>query len=156
MRGIIANTKKSSHDGKDIVPIMEEILESGGECRLKVTGSSMTPILIHKRDSVILRTPKGKTLKKGDIVFIKRKSGEYVLHRIYKILKDGFIMNGDAQTWTEFVEFDQVIGVVNQINRKSKNINCNNLFYKFIVNIWMILRPLRKIIFKVYGIIRFK
>ena len=65
-------------------------------------------------------------------------------------------MNGDAQIWTEFVEFDQVIGIVSQINRNSKNINCNNLFYKFIVNIWMILRPLRKIIFKVYGIIRFK
>ena len=156
MRGIIANTKKSSHDGKDIVPIMEEILESGGQCRLKVTGYSMTPILKHKRDSVVLTTAKGKVLKRGDIVFIKRKSGEYVLHRVYKILENGFIMNGDAQTWTEFVEFDQVIGIISQINRNSKDISVNNLFYKFIVNIWMLLRPLRKIIFKTYGILRFK
>ena len=156
MRAIISKSKKSSYNGKDIVPIIEEVLESGGECRLKVTGYSMTPILIHKRDSVILKTAKGKVLKRGDIVFIKRRTGEYILHRIYKILENGFIMNGDAQTWTEFVEFDQVIGVVNQINRNSRDININNLFYKFIINIWMLLRPLRKIIFKVYGIIRIK
>ena len=72
----------NAKNGKDIVPIKEEIIENGGSCKLRVTGYSMTPILKHLRDSVILTSPTMRKIKKGEIVFIQRKTGEYVLHRV--------------------------------------------------------------------------
>ena len=99
------NRNFNGKEGKEIVPIMEEIINSGGQCKLRVTGYSMTPILKHLRDSVILTSPRIRKIKKGEIVFIQRKTGEYVLHRVLKIIDDEtFIMNGDAQQWVEVVK----------------------------------------------------
>ena len=41
------NRNFNGKEGKEIVPIMEEIINSGGQCKLRVTGYSMTPILKH-------------------------------------------------------------------------------------------------------------
>ena len=93
------NTSKfNSRDGKEIVPIMEEIINNGGQCKLRVTGYSMTPILKHLRDSVILTSIDNRPIKKGEIIFIQRQSGQYVLHRVMKIIdQDTFIINGAEQ-----------------------------------------------------------
>ncbi|MGM9533790.1 MAG: S24/S26 family peptidase, partial [Intestinibacter sp.] len=96
--------KNTSYSEKDLVPIMEEVIQSGGSCKLKVTGYSMTPTLRHLKDSVVLVSPEKRQPKKNEIVFIKRDTGKHVLHRIRKIIDDqSFIMNGDAQQWTEVV-----------------------------------------------------
>ena len=128
--------------GRELVPLIKDIIESNGEFKLLVTGNSMSPILKNERDSVFLR--RVNNIKKGDIVFIKREKGEYILHRVYKILSNNkFIMNGDAQAWTEVVDNNQVIGVVYKIERNGKEILCSNAIYRFIVYIWMLLRPIR-------------
>lgn len=150
---ILEHKVNTAYNGDKIVPIIEEILNSGGECRLKVTGYSMSPILKHNRDSVVLISPNTNP-KRGDIVFIRRKSGEYILHRVYKVLEDGVIMNGDAQQWTEYVEFKQVIGVVKYINRNGRDFSNDNVIYKFIVSFWMILKPFRRYIFRLVAYLR--
>ena len=110
--------KNTSYNEKDIVPIMEEVIKSGGSCKLRVTGYSMNPTLRHLKDSVVLVSPQKRKPLKNEIVFIKRASRKHVLHRIRKIIdNDCFIMNGDAQQWTEVVRFDQVIGVVESFYR---------------------------------------
>lgn len=43
--------KNTSYSEKDLVPIMEEVIQSGGSCKLKVTGYSMTPTLRHLKDT---------------------------------------------------------------------------------------------------------
>ena len=144
------NYKYNSKDGKEIVPIMEEIIKNGGKCKLRVTGYSMTPILKHLRDSVILTSPKERSIKKGEIVFIQRKNGQYVLHRVYKIMdEETFIMNGDAQQWVEIVKNNQVIGVCSSIVRNNKQISCDNLVYKIIIKLWQFFMPIRHYIFKI-------
>ena len=143
------NKEFNGKDGKEIVPIMEEIIKSGGQCKLRVTGYSMTPILKHLRDSVILTSPQNRAIKKGEIVFIQRDTGQYVLHRVLKIIDDEtFVMNGDAQQWTEIVKNKQVIGVCSKIIRKDKEISCDNLLYKLIIKVWQCSMPIRHIIFK--------
>lgn len=140
-------------DGKEIVPIMEEIIKNGGKCKLRVTGYSMTPILKHLRDSVILKSPENRPIKKGEIVFIKRHTGQFVLHRVYKIIDEKtFVMNGDAQQWVEIVNNDQVIGVCSSIIRNNTEISCDNWKYKSIIKIWQFFRPIRNYIFKVNAI----
>ncbi|WP_419725204.1 S24/S26 family peptidase [Terrisporobacter petrolearius] len=142
-------------DGKEIVPIMEEIIKNGGQCKLRVTGYSMTPILKHLRDSVILTSSRNRPIKKGEIVFIKRKTGQFVLHRVYKIIDDNtFVMNGDAQQWIEVVKNDQVIGVCSKIIRDNREISCDNWKYRSIIEIWQFFRPIRNYIFKINNIMK--
>ena len=149
------NRNFNGKEGKEIVPIMEEIINSGGQCKLRVTGYSMTPILKHLRDSVILTSPRIRKIKKGEIVFIQRKTGEYVLHRVLKIIDDEtFIMNGDAQQWVEVVKNNQVIGVCCKIVRDNKEISCDNLIYKCVIKIWQLFMPIRHIIFKMNATIK--
>ena len=81
--------KNTSYNEKDIVPIMEEVIKSGGSCKLRVTGYSMNPTLRHLKDSVVLVSPQKRKTLKNEIVFIKRDSGKHVLHRIIKIIDNG-------------------------------------------------------------------
>ncbi|WP_270304432.1 S24/S26 family peptidase [Terrisporobacter petrolearius] len=142
-------------DGKEIVPIMEEIIKNGGHCKLRVTGYSMIPILKHLRDSVILTSSRNRPIEKGEIVFIRRNTGQFVLHRVYKIIDDNtFVMNGDAQQWLEVVKNDQVIGVCSKIIRDNREISCDNWKYKSIIKIWQFFRPIRNYIFKINNIMK--
>ena len=147
--------KNTSYSEKDLVPIMEEVIQSGGSCKLKVTGYSMIPTLRQLKDSVVLVSPQKRQPKKNEIVFIKRDTGKHVLHRIRKIInEDCFIMNGDAQQWTEVVRFDQVIGVVESFYRGDKEISCDNIKYKTYIKLWSICKPIRPLIFKFRNLIR--
>ena len=134
---------------------MEEVIQSGGSCKLKVTGYSMTPTLRHLKDSVVLVSPEKRQPKKNEIVFIKRDTGKHVLHRIRKIIDDqSFIMNGDAQQWTEVVRFNQVIGVVDSFYRGDKEVSCDNIKYKTYVKLWVLCKPIRPLIFKFRNLVR--
>ena len=129
--------KNTSYSEKDIVPIMEEVIKSGGSCKLRVTGYSMNPP------------------KKDEIVFIKRDTGKHVLHRIRKIINDEcFIMNGDAQMWTEIVRFDQVIGVAESFYRDEKLISCDSKRYKIYMKLWVLCKPIRPLIFRMASVVR--
>lgn len=150
---MINNTDKC-YSAETIVPIMKEIIKSGRECRLTVTGNSMSPTLKHKRDSVILVSPEKRYVKKGEIVFIQRDSGEYILHRVYKTYNDYFVMNGDNQQWYENVDYRQVIGVAKKIIRNNREISCDNRIYKLYVFIWMSLKNYRSQIYKGYSLIK--
>ncbi len=147
--------KNTSYSEKDLVPIMEEVIQSGGSCKLKVTGYSMTPTLRHLKDSVVLVSPEKRQPKKNEIVFIKRDTGKHVLHRIRKIIDDqSFIMNGDAQQWTEVVRFNQVIGVVDSFYRGDKEVSCDNIKYKTYVKLWVLCKPIRPLIFRFRNLVR--
>ena len=147
--------KNTSYSEKDLVPIMEEVIQSGGSCKLKVTGYSMTPTLRHLKDSVVLVSPEKRKPKKNEIVFIKRDTGKHVLHRVRKIIDDkAFIMYGEAQQWTEVVRFDQVIGVVESFYRGDKEISCDNKKYKMYVKLWVLCKPIRPLIFRFRNLVR--
>ena len=79
---------------QDIWPVIEEKLNSGAEVTINPGGISMKPLVIPKRDSVILKKPP-ETLKKYDVALYRRKSGQFVLHRVVGIEADGYVMCGD-------------------------------------------------------------
>lgn len=134
-------------DMKRLEPSIKEIVGAGGNVKLVVTGQSMMPTLIEYRDSVILAKP-GK-LKKSDIVLYQRTNGEYVLHRIVKITKNGFGMCGDNQTKIEYpVLPDKIIAVVLAIVRNGELININNLKYVISSFVWTNFISLRPFMLK--------
>ena len=134
-------------DMKILEPSIREIIDAGGIVRLTVTGQSMLPTLVERRDSVLLTKP--EKLKKTDIVLYRRTNGDYVLHRIVKISKDGLHMCGDNQIKVEHpVLPEQVIAVVSAIIRKGKQIEITNLRYRISAIVWSNFIPLRPFLFK--------
>ena len=74
----------------------ESALLENGELVFTPGGISMLPLLRHHENPVVLHPVTGR-LQKGDAVFYKRPSGQYVLHRIIKVRKDSYDLCGDNQ-----------------------------------------------------------
>lgn len=130
--------------GQELVPLIKQTLETGGEFKLLVTGTSMFPFMKHMRDSVILTHPSNRPVMRGEIVLIQRDSNTLVLHRVVKMVAGGFIMNGDAQLWDEHIPLYQVIAIASKLERNGRKISCDNNVYRFFSTAWILLRPIRR------------
>jgi len=138
---------KTDFDLKEYVSLIEEVIESGGEFRLFPRGTSMMPLLRQGKDSVILI--KSETApKKRDILFYKRSSGQFVLHRIVGLSKDGsYVLCGDNQTALEKgITDEMIIATVSAVYRDERRIEKNTFGRKIYEFFWCIM-PLRKLVF---------
>ena len=127
-----------------LIEKMRTVTAAGGVFPLRVMGYSMNPTLGSARDIVYLVSPTQRPPKKGEIVFFVRPDGRGVLHRLIRVLPDGsFLINGDAQSWTETIQPQQVIAVVSHFRRKSRQISCDGRIYCMYVRLWELLRPVR-------------
>lgn len=134
--------------GQDLFPVIEEQLALGNRVCFTVSGTSMTPWIIHNRDQVELISAKGLTLKKGDIILFQPFSGKYVLHRITRIVSGGYITTGDGNLHRDgFIPPEAIIGKTVMIHRKGKNIDCSSLLWRIVFWIWMALFPIRRWLF---------
>lgn len=139
----------------EITDSVEKILADGALLPLYVSGSSMNPFLISRRDIVYLNKICDSDFKKEKIILFKRSNGNFVLHRIKKVLPDGILlMNGDAQTWTETVNKKQVIAVVSEIERKGKRKSAESLYWRAVNCFWSFLSPFRSLIMRVWFKVR--
>ena len=129
----------------DAIEVIEEVLASGGEFRIYPRGTSMLPLIVQNRDSVVLKRNLNGKLKKNDIAFYRRKSGQFVLHRVMKVCDDGtYVMCGDNQTDLEKgIEGEQIIAYVSQLYRKERAVKMDGFLYSFYVFVWSKM-PLRK------------
>ena len=129
------------------------LLNAGETLSLPVLGNSMSPFLVHQRDTVWLRKP-DRPLRKGDIVLYQRSNGAYILHRICQIREESFTMIGDAhQTPEPGITRDQIFGLVVRIERKGKILEPSSFWWKFFSLVWIRLIPLRRFFQKVYALI---
>lgn len=132
--------------------LFTEILDSGADLRMRVTGSSMAPT-IRDGDQVTLRKiPAGK-LVPGDIVWLIDNSGNSVVHRIMKkrvrLEKTCLHTKGDA-----LIEYDQwadeknILGKICRIEktragRPPRSINLETARWRaagFIITLFQIMR----------------
>lgn len=128
-----------------ILQLMEAAFSQGGSFDLVVTGSSMSPTLKPGRDMVRLVSPKGRKLRRMDLVFARCRSGGYMLHRVVRLRGDGTAtLNGDGQVWLEDV--DEILAVAEAIRRKGKWIPVSNVWYRLYVFFWAFTRPARNIL----------
>ena len=72
----------------ELMPLISERLSAGGSVRFSPHGTSMLPMLKDGRDQVVL-SPLPDKLKKYDLPLYRRENGQYVLHRIVKVVPEG-------------------------------------------------------------------
>ena len=122
---------------------------------LIVSGRSMTPFLVGGRDTVYLSRLE-RPVRRGDILLYQRKSGQYVLHRVWKVEGDGsFTMVGDAQVELEpGIREDQVIAIVTFALRKGKPMSPGFFWWEFFEKIWIRMVRLRPLFWKAYSLLR--
>ena len=143
-------------DTNEYVSVLRELAEEGRVVSMLVAGSSMSPFLCHNRDYIYFTRP-DRELRRGDMVFYQRDSGQYVMHRIYKKKTDGYYMVGDAQTQIEGpLRRDQIFALIIKVKRKEKIIRPGNFWWEFFEHVWIRIIPLRKVIEKVYSLLSWK
>lgn len=81
---------------KEQLPLMLEVLSSGAEYEILPRGESMLPLIRPGQDVVCLVAP--QALRRRDICLYRRANGQFVLHRLERIEKDGTLQfRGDNQ-----------------------------------------------------------
>ena len=136
------------------VSMLKELAEEGKEVRMVISGSSMSPFLEQERDSIFFTAPQ-RPLKKGDIVFYQRPSGQYVVHRICRVCPGGYEIAGDGQTELERgVKPEQIFAVVTKVERKGKILKQGSFWWEFFAHIWIYVIPFRRKIMKIYAAMR--
>ena len=117
---------------------------------LVISGNSMSPFLVHGRDTVYL-SRLDRPAKRGDVLLYKRDSGAYILHRVYKVGKDSYTMVGDAQTQLEQgIRQDQIIAIMTSALRKGKLQKKGSFWWEFFEKLWIRIIPLRPMLTKIY------
>lgn len=71
-----------------------EILARDGRLIYTNVGDSMLPLIREGRDLLVIEPPEGR-LKKYDIAFYRRDSGQYVLHRVLEVREHDYVICGD-------------------------------------------------------------
>ena len=127
---------------EELVKLLREQLSSGVAASLRVTGSSMHPMLRNRRDSVLL-APVSEPLKKGDIILYRRQNGQYVLHRIVRT-NDKLTCCGDNQWRSEQIDETQVIAAVSGFTRGDKTYAVTHTGYRCYRAVWTAIYPIRR------------
>ena len=136
-------------DTNEYVSVLRELAEEGRVVSMLIAGSSMSPFLCHNRDYIYFTRP-DRELRRGDMVFYQRDTGQYVMHRIYKKKEEGYYMVGDAQTQIEGpLRRDQIFALIIQVKRKGKIIRPGDFWWEFFEHVWIRIIPLRKIMVKI-------
>ena len=135
---------------EDVYPFIVESIKDGGQFVLYPRGTSMNPSIYEGKDCVVLEEIKEPM--RFDIVLYRRKSGQFVLHRIMKIKKGKYTMCGDNQyLFEKGLERQQLIAVVTEIRKEDGSVYDINKIHsdgkRFLKNpkkvINRLLQPLR-------------
>ncbi len=137
---------------ENLYPLIKEGIEANQEVKINVFGHSMEPF-IYNGDNVTLK--KFSEYKKNDVILYRRVNKAFVLHRIYKVKKDSFVLIGDHQTQKEYgITKDQIIAKVISYEKKGKTKYLKGFKYHLYLLIWnrllirKVILKLRRVFFK--------
>lgn len=135
---------------KILFTAIKEQLAEGRQAAFTVTGMSMWPFLCHGRDQVIVEAVGPKLVKKGDVILFEAVEGKYILHRITKLLPEGFETTGDGNCFRDGIfPYECITARVIRFLRDGKEIDCNAVKWKVIFRVWMFCFPVRRILLKI-------
>ena len=132
----------------------EEMLETRGYIVYTNVGHSMMPLLRERRDIIEIRKKGPGRCRKYDVV-LYRRGEKYILHRILRVLPEGYLIAGDNNAFVERdITDEKIIGVLVRVIRNSgkgkrREITPENKGYQIYVHLWCDFYPLRMEILRV-------
>lgn len=127
----------------------EELLDDKGVIVYTNVGYSMLPFLRQRKDVIEIRKKEPGRCKKYDVILYKRGKS-YILHRILKVLPDGYIIAGDHNVFIETdVNDDMILGVMTGVIRNGKKVTPDNIWYKLYVHLWCDAYPMRMLLLRI-------
>ena len=111
---------------------IEEVLRERGKYIGPTVGTSMLPMLKHRRDTIVVEA-KTQRLKPLDVALYKRGTA-YILHRVLEVRENDYIIRGDNCYYDEIVPEECVIGVLTEFFRNKKHYHCTDKRYLKYVN----------------------
>lgn len=127
----------------------EKLLSDRGYIIYTCKGTSMMPLLRQHRDIIEIRPKGDHRCKKYDVVLYKRGEN-YILHRILRVLPDGYIIAGDNNIFLEYgIKDEQILGVMIRVIRDGKDIRMTDKKYRLYVHIWCDIYPVRMILLRI-------
>lgn len=146
-------TEKKLFSIKELAPVIKQLVSQGKQVKFTITGNSMFPMLVNRRDMVTLSAP--VDIKKYDVVLHQRKDGTYILHRVIGKKGNTLTIAGDNETVREKnVDISQVIAVAVSFERKGKTFTVDCGAYRIYSVIWLWVFPVRHFILNVLIYIR--
>ena len=146
-------TRRRIVDIHTYLPVLIDIIKSGKDVSVTVTGSSMAPFLAHLRDSIIV-SPPPRQFHRGDMVFFQRQDSSYVMHRIHHLKEGKLYLVGDNQTEIEGpIDPEQVFGIVCKVIRNGKLLQKGDFWWDFFEKAWIRIVPLRSAAVKAVSIV---
>ena len=128
---------------------LEKLIKEKELVQITPEGYSMYPLMVPRRDQVVIKKTDPERIRRGQVWLYRRQSGMLVLHRVWKVRKEGIYMVGDNQTQVEGpLPREAFIGMVVTFIRKGKNFGSGNVLYVILSRIWLLLRPFRMVIMK--------
>ena len=106
---------------------IEELLKSNNVFVGTFAGTSMLPMLRERRDTIVVQ-PKTERLNTLDVALYK-VGEKYILHRVIKVLQNGYLIRGDNCYFNEFVKEEAVIGVLTEFYREEERVFVNDKKY---------------------------
>ncbi|NLD27088.1 MAG: hypothetical protein GX661_06990 [Acholeplasmataceae bacterium] len=131
-----------------LMDIIREKLDQNGEVVFTVSGNSMLPFFRNQETEVTLEKP-DRPLRRGDIVLFKYQN-HWILHRILKIKGETVKTGGDALTTVEMTSINDILAIVTKYQKGDRLIDVRKFSCRFRMRLWMFLRPIRKILMKIY------
>ena len=141
---------------EQLMPMLPQLLEDAAAIPLVISGNSMSPFLVHGRDTVFLSKLSAHP-KRGDMLLYRRDNGAYVLHRVYRREGNTCTMVGDAQQGLEpGIRDDQIIAIVTAVRRKGKLLKKGSFWWWFFERFWLWALPCRPKLARLYTLIKRK
>ena len=120
-----------------------------------IQGVSMRPFLRNGDFAYLVPLP--ERLRRGDLVLFRRLDGRYVLHRVFRLRRDGsFLMLGDSQMVPEPVEAAQLRGKVAFVRRNGQECRPGSFAWWFFAVPWLRLARWRPRIARMLALFRKK
>ena len=150
MNGKPSNVTETSVSNELFFSGVEQLLAEGKSVRIKAKGRSMEPFIRDGRDEIVLAA--GIQARKGCI--IRARPGEgIVLHRVINIEGNAVTLMGDGNLYkTESCLREDIIAVATRIVRRGKEIDPECFMERFKARIWMVARPLRRPLLRIWRI----
>ena len=115
----------------------EAELETNGRIVYPNRGTSMMPLIRQGKDLMVIEKPKGRLKRYDAALYVRRRDGAYVLHRVLKAKKDSYVICGDNCVELERgITDDDVIGVLVGVIRNGKEIKSTDFKYRLYAHLW--------------------